>query len=73
MLKTEYIAGALATLVFVVGLALVLDYALSLPTVNESYKDRVCVSVENYPGIVFNQEVYSCENMPEKFYHNWVE
>jgi hypothetical protein len=73
MLLREYSAGALATLVIVGGLFLSMDYALSLPTVVESYETGVCVEVENYPGILFNQESYSCENMPSKFYHVWAE
>ena len=73
MLLREYAAGALATLIIVGGLFLSMDYALSLPTVVESYDERVCVEVQNYPGILFNQESYSCENMPSKFYHVWAE
>ena len=73
MLLREYAAGALATLVIVGGTFLSMDYALSLPTVVESYDTQVCVEVQNYPGILFNQETYSCENMPSKFYHVWAE
>ena len=69
----EYAAGALATLVIVGGLFLSMDYALSLPTVVESYNSGHCEEVFNYPGILFNQETYSCENMPSKFYHVWAE
>lgn len=73
MLLREYAAGATATLVIVVGLFLSMDYALSLPTVVKSYETRFCVEVQNYPGILFNQESYSCENMPSKFYHVWAD
>ena len=73
MLLREYAAGALATLVIVGGTFLSMDYALSLPTVVESYDTQVCVEVQNYPGILFNQETYSCENMPSKFYHVWAD
>jgi len=69
----EYIAGALAMVVIIAGLGLALDYGTSLPTVVESYDTGHCVEVLNYPGVLFNQETYSCENMPEKFYHVWAE
>ena len=64
-----YISGILV--VFVVAF-LMMDYAFSIPNVLESYSTGECVEVENYPGIVFNQEMYSCENMPSKFYHVYV-
>ena len=70
MAKTlGYISGILAVLVIAF---LMMDYAFSLPNVLESYSTGECVEVENYPGIVFNQEMYSCENMPSKFYHVYV-
>ena len=72
-LLREYAAGTLATVVVVGGLFLSMDYALSLPTVVESYETNVCVEVQNFPGMLFNQETYSCENMPSKFYHVWAE
>ena len=70
MAKTlGYISGVLV--VFVAAF-LMMDYAFSLPNVVESYSTGHCVEVENYPGIMFNQEIYSCENMPSKFYHVYV-
>ena len=64
-----YISGIVV--VFVVAF-LMMDYAFSIPNVLESYSTRECVEVENFPGIIFNQEIYSCENMPSKFYHVYV-
>lgn len=49
------------------------DYALSIPTVYESYASRECVRVENYPGLIFGKTAFSCENMPRTFDHVWVE
>jgi len=69
----EYSAGLAATIVLFALITALLDYGLSIPTVVESYNSGVCVEVLNYPGVWFNQEVYSCENMPSKFYHVWAE
>ena len=60
------------SILFIVVAFLMMDYAFSIPNVIESYSTGECVTVENYPGIVFNQEMYSCENMPSKFYHVYV-
>jgi hypothetical protein len=60
------------SILFIVVAFLMMDYAFSIPNVVESYSTGECVTVENYPGIVFNQEMYSCENMPSKFYHVYV-
>ena len=61
-----YISG---TVVVLVTSFLMVDYAFSIPNVLELYSTGECVEVENYPGIMFNTEIYSCENMPSKFYH----
>ena len=47
-----------------VGLAKVLENFLSLPTVYESYSRQECVSVE---------PAGSCDKLPAKFHHVWVE
>lgn len=49
------------------------DYAFSIPTVKMSYSSNTCVEVENYPSTFFGTTEYSCENMPEKFNHVWVQ
>lgn len=61
-------AGLLVATVMFMGI----DYAFSLPEVLVSYSSKECVGVNNYPGIFFNHEVFSCENMPSKFDHVWV-
>ena len=49
------------------------DYALSIPSVKMSYTTNACVEVENYPSTLFGTTEYSCENMPTKFNHVWVQ
>lgn len=41
--------------------------AVSLPDVYFSYSTNECVKVVNYGT------EYSCENLPKRFYHIWVE
>lgn len=41
-------------------------YALTLPVVYEAYPSGECVRVDDVNGR------YSCENMPTKYYHEWV-
>lgn len=49
------------------------DYALSIPTVKMSYATNTCVEVENYPSTLFGTTNFSCDDMPEKFNHVWVQ
>ena len=46
-----------------------LDKALSVPDVKFSYSTDSCVEVINYN----EDDKYSCENLPTKFNHIWVE
>lgn len=62
----KYILFALSCFM-VVGLMKVALDAMSLPEVHMSYSSNMCVKVVNY-----NDDNYSCENMPEKFIHIWV-
>lgn len=43
--------------------------AVSLPDVWFSYSTGDCVKVLNYA----QSDNYSCENLPKRFYHVWVE
>lgn len=43
--------------------------ALSMPDVWFSYSTNECVKVLNYA----EGDNYSCENLPRKFHHVWVE
>lgn len=49
------------------------DYALSIPNVLVSYETRECVAVENFGSVLFGNTEYSCELMPSKFNHVWVQ
>ena len=59
--------------VFSCGIFAVIDYALSIPDVKFSYSTNECVEVENYPTVLFGTSTYSCENLPSKFNHAWVQ
>lgn len=48
------------------------DYVMSMPDVYVSYATNECETVINYEGIFFGKEVYSCDNLPEKFNHVWT-
>jgi len=41
---------------------------LEMPDVHFSYSSGECVRVLNY-----TDEVFTCENLPERFHHVWVE
>ena len=47
----------------------IVDSALSLPDVQFSYKTNECVKVLNY----VEDENFSCENLPSKFNHVWIQ
>ena len=53
----------------IAGLWAALDAALSLPDVQYSYKTNECITVLNYA----DSDNYSCENLPSKFNHVWVQ
>jgi hypothetical protein len=71
MIKQVAKVAVIGTLMFS-GTLFAMDYAFSIPIVNKSFSTNQCVSVDNYPGLVFGKAVYSCENMPEKYELNWV-
>ena len=68
MIKTLAISAA-----FGVGLFAFADYAMSIPTVKMSYTTDACVEVQNHPSTLFGTTEYSCENLPTKFNHVWVQ
>ena len=68
MIKTLAISAA-----FGVGLFAFADYAMSIPTVKMSYTTDSCVEVQNHPSTLFGTTEYSCESMPTKFNHVWVQ
>ena len=54
--------------VAILGAAYAGNEALKMPDVHFSYSTDSCVEVINYADTN-----YSCENMPSKFHHVWVE
>lgn len=50
------------------GTVIALDTVLAMPDVHVSYSTDECVKVVNY-----TDTNYSCENMPKRFNHVWVE
>ena len=65
-----YVVGsAIGTSIVLFGLFYALDKALSIPDVHFSYSTDECVKVINYT----DGDNYSCENLPSKFNHVWVE
>lgn len=61
------LVGALA-LVGVISVGLLGLNALAMPDVHFSYSTGECVKVVNY-----TDEVFTCENYPNKFHHVWVQ
>jgi hypothetical protein len=51
---------------------LIVDYSSTLPDVLFSYSTGECVEVQNYPAILFENPIYTCENLPTKYNHIWV-
>ena len=45
------------------------NYAIMIPDVYFSYSKDQCIQVVNYSL----EDKYSCENLPTKFNHIWVE
>lgn len=66
--KTEFALGVVAAAGTGLLIYAVLT-ALSLPDVWFSYSTDECVKVVNY----VEGDNYSCENLPSKFNHVWVE
>lgn len=66
--KTEFAFGLVGAAVTGLLIYVVLT-ALSMPDVWFSYSTDECVKVVNY----VEGDNYSCENLPSKFNHVWVE
>lgn len=63
------LSGVVFAFTGILGLLYVINLALMIPDVQFSYSNDVCVKVINYNP----DDNYSCENLPEKFNHVWVE
>jgi len=66
---TSYIASGLAIGLLTFGFTYAMLTAAGLPDVWFSYETQECVKVLNYE----KEDNYSCENMPPRYYHVWVE
>ena len=67
------IKNLLLSAAFGLGLFAFADYSFSIPDVHMSYASNSCVEVLNYPSVLFGTTNFSCENMPTKFNHVWVQ
>jgi hypothetical protein len=67
-----FLKCTVAVLIGALMLVVAFDYAMSMPDVFVSYATKECQSVINYEGFFFGKELYSCENLPEKFNHIWT-
>lgn len=65
---TNVISLTIAGVLFSAMTVWALQTASSLPDVYFSYATNDCVKVVNY-----TDTEYSCENLPRRFYHVWVE
>jgi hypothetical protein len=63
------LVNSIAFFVVAAGAAYALNFAVTLPDVMFSYSSDECVKVINYA----EGNKYSCENLPTKFNHIWVE
>ncbi len=68
-----------SVIMYIVTIAIVLaafiltvDYASTVPDVLFSHSTGECVGVQNYLAILFENPIYSCENLPTKYNHIWV-
>lgn len=56
------------------GMFFIMDLAFSTPVVYTSYETNRCVMVESHPGAFFNKGTeYSCDNLPQRYEHVWVQ
>ena len=51
---------------------LIVDYSSTMPDVLFSNSTGECVGVQNYMAVLFENPIYSCENLPTKYNHIWV-
>jgi hypothetical protein len=63
------LVNSIAFFVVAAGVAYAFNFAATLPDVKVSYSTDQCVEVINYS----DDDKYSCENLPTKFNHIWVE
>jgi hypothetical protein len=63
----------IASVVFVlIAFFVTIDYASTIPDAQFSHSTGECIEVKNYPTILFENPIYTCENLPTKYNHIWV-
>ena len=65
----NYLFPVTASLLLFALVAFILNKSMSIPDVHVSYSTEECVDVINYD----KDDNYSCENLPSKFNHIWVQ
>ena len=60
--------AVLCVVAIITSVGVAFNKAMSLPTVFFSYSTGNCVAVDNHADTDF-----SCENLPKRYYHNYVE
>lgn len=65
----DYAVSVVIVFGMIIGLAYALTTSLGIPDVHFSHSTGDCVEVINYE----EGDSYSCENLPSKFNHVWVE
>ena len=64
----EILFVSVCTIAIVAGITHSVNSALALPDVWFSYSSNECVKVVNY----LEDDNYTCDNLPGRFYHVWV-
>lgn len=65
----EILFVGVCTIAIVAGITYSVNSALALPDVWFSYSSNDCVRVVNYR----EGDNYTCDNLPGRFYHVWVD
>ena len=66
---TEYVSAALFIAILSVGFFYAVSVTANMPDVHVSHSTGECVEVINYD----ERFDYTCENLPDKYNHVWVE
>jgi hypothetical protein len=68
----SFILYIVSITVVLISVFAIIDYSSTIPDVLISHSTGECVGVQNYMAILFENPVYSCENLPTKYNHIWV-
>ena len=64
----QYVFATFSVIAVGMMFVIAIDKAAALPDVKFSYSTQECVEVVNYVDTA-----YTCDNMPPRYYHQWVE